>query len=340
MDRVVELGGFAAGYAGRLFAQAGCDVVRIETGEHHPAYVSDESMSLFLHANKRRIRTDDRDLIRRLTANAGVVICEGLNADAIENMGFDTWETPVKVSITPFGRTGPHRNWSASQNTILAMGGYTNLMGDEGREPLTLPGHYVDFQAGGYAYTAASACRLGQIEDVIDIGMLEVIMSLSQFTTVMWHCSGLVRSRHANDFWSVVPTNMFRCKDGWIYMNIVPQFWDAFTAFLESPELVLDERFIGNTRRMENRDSLHEIIAEKIMQWTREEIQQKAEESRIPIGAALDFVEVLNDPHLNERGFFQTLEDEQGHQVQSPRVPYRIDPLRLNELTLEPIQGS
>lgn len=340
MDRVLEIGSFAAGYAGRLFVQAGCDVVRVESPERHPSYVTDESMDLYLHPNKRRIRTNSLDLIKRLAEKASIVICEKENADGIVALGFDDWETPVKVAITPFGRTGPHRNWAASQNTILAMGGYTNLMGDPDRAPLTLPGHFVDFQTGGYAYTAASACRFADQANVIDVGMLETIMSLSQFTTVMWHCSGMVRSRHANDFWSVVPTNLFRCRDGWVYINIVPTFWDAFTTFLDSPELVLDERFMSNALRMQNRDALHEIIGEKMSQWSRAEIQQKAEMTRIPVGAALSFEEVLKDEHLEERAFWQTVVDEKGRVLRAPRVPFKIDDLRLDSMTIEKIEGS
>ena len=220
------------------------------------------------------------------------------------------------------------------------MGGFTNLMGDPDRAPLTLPGHFVDFQTGGYAYTAASACRFADQANVIDVGMLETIMSLSQFTTVMWHCSRMVRSRHANDFWSVVPTNLFRCKDGWVYINIVPTFWDPFTTFLDQPELVLDERFTSNALRMKNRDALHEIIATQMMQWTREEIQAKAEDTRIPIGAALSFEEVLDDQHLAERGFWQQVLSENGRVLRSPRVPFSIEDLRLDRISIEKVEGS
>ena len=340
MDRILEIGSYAAGYAGRLFVHAGCDVVRIESANRLPSYVSSEAMDLYLHANKRRIRTSNPDLIRRLAEKASIVICEKETADAFDELCFDDWETPVKVAITPFGRTGPHRNWAASQNTILAMGGYTNLMGDPDRAPLTLPGHFVDFQTGGYAYTAASACCFAEQTNVIDIGMLETIMSLSQFTTVMWHCSGMVRSRHSNDFWSVVPTNLFRCKDGWVYINIVPTFWDPFTTFLDQPELVLDERFTSNALRMKNRDALHEIIATQMMQWTREEIQAKAEHTRIPIGAALSFEEVLEDQHLAERGFWQRALSENGQVLRSPRVPFSIEDLRLDRISIEKVEGS
>ena len=325
MDRVLELGGFAAGYCGRLFVQAGCEVVRVENSQRPPAWVSDEAMDLYLHAGKRRIRTDDPALIADLAARADVVVAEGGTADAVQALGFETWDAPVKAAITPFGRTGPKRNWQASANVLLAMGGYTYIIGDPDRAPLTLPGHYPEFQGGAFAYAAANACRLAGERKLIDIGMLEVVMALSQFTTTMWHCGGLVRERHGSDFYYVVPTNLFRCADGWAYINIVPGFWDAFAAFLDRPELVLDERFETNESRRDHRDALHAIIGEVVAQMTRADIQRRMEESRIPIGIVQTLDDVLADPHLATRGFWQTVPRGDAPPVRSPRRGWRVD---------------
>lgn len=325
MDRVLELGGYAAGYCGRLFVQAGCDVVRVETGERPPAWVSDEAMDLYLHAGKRRIRTDDPRLIAELASRADVVVAEGHTADAVEALGFDAWDAPVRAAITPFGRTGPKRNWQASTNVLLAMGGYTYIMGDPDRAPLTLPGHYPEFQSGAFAYAAANACRLAGQSEVIDIGMLEVVMALSQFTTVMWHCDGAIRERHGSDFYHVVPTNLFRCADGWAHINIVPGFWDPFAAFLDLPELVLDERFGTNELRRQNRHALHAIIDAAVAPMTRAEIRRRAEDCRIPVGVVQSLDDVLADPHLAVRGFWQSVHGGESAPVRSPRRAWRSD---------------
>lgn len=324
MDRIVEIGGYAAGYCGRLFAQTGHKVARVETGVQDPAYVSQDAMSAFLHAGKQIVATNSVTLVGQLVEKADIVVVDADCADAIDDWRFDEWQSTVKVAITPFGRTGPQRNRQATPSTLLAMGGFTFLMGDPDREPLTLPGHFVEFQAGAFAFSAAQACRLGSMSNSIDISKLEVVMALSQFTTVMWHCANTVRSRHGNDFWSVVPTNMFRCKDGWVYINIVPGFWDPFVAFLDLPELVLDERFITNTRRMRNRDALHEVTQRVLCSLTRDEAQMRAVECRIPLGSILTFEEVLDDKHLAAREMWSEclLEGEKALKV--PRIPWLI----------------
>ncbi len=306
-ERVLEIGGHAAGFCGRLFVQSGADVVRVETAPV-PSYVSDAAMELYLHAGKRRVRTANQALIADLAAKADVVVAEAGTSAALDDLGIDDWAAPVKAAITPFGRTGPKRDWQATSNTLLAMGGYTYIMGDPGRAPLTLPGHYLEFQSGALAYTAANAARLAGEPSSIDIAMLDTLMALSQFTTVLWHCAGEIRSRHGSDYWSVVPTTQFRCVDGWVYVNIPPLFWEAFAAFLEQPELLADERFTTNPLRMENREPLHEIVAAKLSSMTKAEIESRAEECRIPAGVVKTMEEVLADPHLAERDFWQEVE--------------------------------
>ena len=80
------------------------------------------------------------------------------------------------VVISPFGLTGPKQNWQATPSTLLAMGGYTQIMGDADKAPLTLPGHYLEFQSGTLAYGVVQVSVLEDRRDLIDIGMFETLM--------------------------------------------------------------------------------------------------------------------------------------------------------------------
>ena len=317
-DRVLELGGFAAGFCGRSLARAGHDVVRIEPQQPPPAWASDEAMRCFLHAHKRSVTVTAQHEVTELANAADVVVVEAQSAAELHAMGFDSWQAPVKVAITPFGRTGPGRDWPATPHVLLALGGHTALMGDADRAPLSLPGHYAEFQTGQYACTLINACRLADISQSIDLSMLETILSLSQFTTAQWHCLGITRSRHGNDYWWVVPMNMFRVRDGWAYVNIVPDFWDAFLVFLERPELALDARFTDNDARMTNREALHAIIQSVMRDMDRAEAERRAEACRIPLGVVRTFDEMLADPHLQRRHFWDQAAATDGQGVRVP----------------------
>ena len=298
------MGGWAAAYCGRLFVQAGADVVRVDTDQMPAAWASDQAMDVFVHDGKRRVAVADVAL-HALAEAADVVVCEGANAQAVTALGVRQWSAPVKVIVTPFGLTGPKCDWVATPNVLLAMGGYTHLLGDAGGPPLNLPGHYVEFQSGTLAYALAQACRYTGQPHVADISMLETVMSLSQFTTVLWHCRGEVRGRHGNDFWYVAPSEMFACKDGWVYVNIVPQFWDPFTIFLDRPELLLDDRFATNDSRMVHREALHAEIAAALADIPAVVVEARARQCRVPVGVVRNLDEILEDPQLIARNYWR-----------------------------------
>lgn len=307
MIKVLEIGGYAAGYCGRLFARQGAEVTRLELEATPPAWASSAAMRTFLHAHKKNVTLKSAVEVREHASAFDVVICEADSADAIFELGFDDWQADIKVAMTPFGRTGPKRNWQATPSTLLAMGGYTFLMGDPGRAPLNLPGHYLEFQTGTIAYSAAMASFYAGQPDVLDVSMLETVLSLTQFTHVRWHCARDIRQRHGNDFYFVVPSNLFKTQDsGWVYINIVPAFWDAFVVFIEKPELLIDERFETNDLRIKHRHELYQMAVDVFASWTTDECIRRAEAARIPLGVVLTFSDVLKDPHLASRAFWES----------------------------------
>ena len=154
--------------------------------------------------------------------------------------------------------------------------------------------------------------------------MFESVMALSQFTTVLWTCAGEIRSRHGNDFWYAPPSNMFRCADGWVYVNVTPEFWDVFATCIDRPELVLDARFDTNVHRMVNHEALYEIVAEAFAPLLRKECIARATAHRFPCGELLSLDETLNDPHLAARDFWQQVEGA-GGPIRSPRRAWRMD---------------
>ena len=316
---MLELGGLAAGFCGRLFQHAGADVVRLGNvlpGLTDP-WVSTAAIERFLHSGKTPADIADRSLLRELVRKADVVIAEGTAAE-IESLGWEDLQN-IHVAITPFGLTGPKRNWRCSSAVLLAMGGYTYLMGDPDKPPLTLPGHYVEYQSGQYAYIAAAASLYQGKPHSIEISMLETLASLSQMTSVMWTCDGQIRQRHGSSFGVLYPISQFPCADGWFHVNVVPTFWPAFVQMLGAPEVEHDPRFATSQSRVDNADELDVVIHQHLGDKTKAEILALGEQARVPTGVLMTLDEVLDDPHLRERRFFS---ESQG--LRTPGLAYRF----------------
>ncbi len=302
--KVLEIGGYAAGYCGRLFARGGAEVLRAECAPPQPAWVSQRAMHLFLHPRKQMLEADATELAA-LAAQVDLLVCEADTADALAALGYHQWRTPLKVAITPFGLTGPKRNWRATSNVLLAMAGHTHLVGAPEREPLTVMGHYLDFQTGALAYAAANAHRIAKISTNIDISALETAATHHHWTQARLHTSGDIRSRHDSDYWYCAPAHLYPCKDGHVCTLVNANFWEPFALMLGQPELIVDERFGTNRRRMENREALHKIVKSKFSQYTRDELECLAVEFRLPLAGLRCEQEVLDDAHLAARNFWE-----------------------------------
>ena len=159
--RILDLGGSPTAYATKVLADLGADVVKVEPpgGEaRSPAFA-------YLNTSKRSVTLGletegGRELFRKLAARADAVF-EALPREALDRMGIGDRtlraEHPrlVWVAISPFGRTGPRRDWKGSNLTGWAMAGVSITVGDSDRAPLT-PGGVVPLASNLTALNAAN----------------------------------------------------------------------------------------------------------------------------------------------------------------------------------------
>lgn len=170
--RVLDLSEELGAYCGRLLADLGADVIRIEPPGGDPArrlepfyhdQLHDErSLHWFTHqAGKRGITLDlitasGQALFRRLLASADVVI-ESFPPGYLDRFGLGPLtllaEKPdlVVTSITPFGQTGPYQNYTAGDLELMALSGCMSVAGEPGKPPLRVSHPQASYWAGTYA---------------------------------------------------------------------------------------------------------------------------------------------------------------------------------------------
>jgi len=315
--RVVEISDNenAAAYAGKIFARWGAEVIKIETPHRQQVKMADD---LYLNAGKRHISIDYFDnsqhgLFSAILSEADIILTDLSPKILDEHKIFEfANNNSVKVSISPYGLSGPYRDYEATETTILAQGGYTFLSGDIGRTPLTLPGRYPYYQAGTFAYIAATAQYLSGIviseRETIEISIFETVVGLHQFTDVMWSQHREIRSRHGNQWQNLCPTTMVRCADGWIGFNILPRFWEPFAFMLGIGEKAHDLGYEKNSERMKRIDEISSIIEDVFSDQDRAALFKIGQETwRVPLGIQQSLGEVLDDEHLNYRDFWKTI---------------------------------
>jgi formyl-CoA transferase len=115
--------------------------------------------------------------------------------------------------------------------------------------------------------------------------------------------------------------------------------WQAFCRTLGQPELAGDPRFNDNAARHNNLEELSRIIEEWTSRRPKYEVMRLMGEAGVPCGAVLDSVELLNDPHMKERGMIVSIDHPVRGKFTMPGCPVKLEDSPA-EVTSAPLLGQ
>jgi formyl-CoA transferase len=101
--------------------------------------------------------------------------------------------------------------------------------------------------------------------------------------------------------------------------------WGALWQTLGRPEIADDPRFTDRKERRQHIEELTQIVESWTSQRSKQEVMRIMGEAGVPCGAVLDSVELLNDPHLRERGMIATVDHPVRGEFTMPGCPVRLD---------------
>ena len=331
--RVLEIGGgVAAAFATRWMAGFGADVVRSDAARE--TLGRDEQA--FLLAGKRRVGAGDARL-RELALAADIVVEDGAPG-ALAKRGLDPLglrrEKPalVVVSLTPFGQTGPAAHWRATNLVAHAMGGILSLTGVASRPPLANGGNQAWMLLGLNGFSAAMATYFGALVhgegDWLDIsaqecgaGMLEYYGPRAAFDNTPTTRLG----NRVNCLWGI-----FRVADGFAGVCALQRQAPAFLAMTGDPALA-DPRFLDPMYRLTADAAIGELVAHWFSDKKKRDLLEMGERHKVPIGAVMTPLDLLANPSLDERGFFDSVVTPAGV-ARVPGRPFLGIPWRAGEL--------
>src|ERR1700733_14192304 len=294
--RVLDLSGPVGSYGGRLLADAGADVVKVELpagdelrrqGPFAGRQPGPERSLAFAyyHANKRGIVLDYRSpealgMLAELGASADVVLVTPPVA------GFDpaSRELPwaasdtVVCAITPFGLTGPYRSWRATHLTSCALGGGMYQYGPSEGPPLVLPGRQLSDHAGtpaAIAVLAALRARSAVGGQFIDISAHEVLGSSLYELHRYTNFQDIMRRRDR----STGVGGMWPCRDGLVeFAASTQKHWAGFVRLLGSPPELSDPALADPAVRQQRAEEIMAVVGPAILAMSREEFVGRGQE--------------------------------------------------------------
>jgi formyl-CoA transferase len=258
--RVLELGNLiAAPYCGRLFAEFGAEVIKVErprSGDElrqWRALRGDTSMFWYLHARNKKsitldLRTSEGQAIARELARRVDVLIENFRPGTLEKWNLDPDQLKqlnpdlIIVRISGYGQTGPYRDRPGFASVAEGVGGMRHVIGYPDRPPVRTGVSLGDSLAGMYGAIGALIALLhrdrvrhergpsrpgdaGQAEapglgQIVDVALYESIFAVMESLIPDYDAYGVVKQRSGALLHGVAPTNIYPCgSDQWVIIG-------------------------------------------------------------------------------------------------------------------------
>lgn len=354
--RILDLADEKGAYCSKLFADLGADVIKVEkpggdATRDIPPFINDiphQEGSLFFayhNINKRSITlnlecSQGSDIFRRLVKTANIIVVT-FPPEYMDRIGIgysrlkEINPAIILTSITPFGLTGPHKDYKGVDIVTWAMGGIMNQSGNPDGPPVVGQGWQSYYVASAYAAVGTFIAlyhrrKSGQGQQV-DVSIQECVASLLEGTNPIFVYEGRVVHRLGSQHPLAYPSRIFTCKDGYWLTNLNnAPLWNALVSWIVSDGVGVEElsrpeyQNLDIRRQPENDKIITPLINKWGMLHTKDEIFHEGQKRRLPVGPAMTVEEVVKDPHLNDREFFVEADHPFLGKFRYPGAPYKF----------------
>lgn len=375
--RVVELAGDPAGeMLGKLLAQMGAEVVKVEPPEGSPTraigpfagdrHDPDHSLTFwYYNTNKRSVvidyRTDEgRTALLELAAGADVFVST-LRPVELDSLGL--WPAALRavsdqlivVSITPFGLDGPWADRLSSDLVGLALGSPLNSCGyDDHTIPPIRPGGDQGYQSAcSFALMALMLALVNRQQsgtgDLIDVGMHDCLAVSAELANPYWFYPKVLVHRQTCRHAQPTPTApaLFRCGDDrYVYFVLFVadnKPWQSLVEWMETKGVavdLLDPEYDDPRHRQENFGHIQELVEVFFLLQTAEEAYHDGQARGLPIGIVYAPDDLFDDEHLVARDFFVTVEHGDVAPAKYPGAPMRFSSYQAVDMVRAPRLGE
>lgn len=350
--KVLEYAQLVSGpYCTKLLADLGAEVIKIEPPDGDEArrrepFLKDaphpERSGLFFYLNTNKLgitlnlnTATGRKVLKELVKETDVLV-EDNPPKAMKELGLDYESLKainprlIMTSITPFGQTGPYRDYKAYHLNTYHGSGLAKILADvlpdEVKKPLKGAGFLGDYDAG----LSAAVAIMGALYSRLFTGMGQHIDTSKQESLIALERVEI--GMYGNEGFSMMSTvtiqgmlgGLQRCKDGYVVLTMPMEHqWEALVKLMGNPDWAQDERYKDEFFRAQHAQELNDYIAEWLSNHSMDEVFHQAQALSCPIGAVTTPKDLLASEQLKAREFFTEVEHPEMGKVKCPAAPYR-----------------
>lgn len=340
-------------YATFLLATAGAEVIKVEPpgGEslRRRGVVGGAALPFaMLNGCKRslvlNLKTEGGKGILRDLARTADVLVENFAPGVMERLGLGCAALQaanprlIYAQSSGYGSTGPYRDYPAMDLTVQAMAGVMSITGFPDRPPVKAGPALCDFFAGVHLYGAITTALYERektgIGRQVEVAMMDAVYpSLSSSLGLHFGTGGDVPSRTGNRHGGLAeaPYNVYPATNGYIAIICVGDVhWRSLLTAMGRQDLADDPRFASLGDRVAHMDEVDAAVSAWTATQSKEALFALLLAHRVPCAPVRSLDEVVNDPHMHERGSLQWQDHPELGRIVVQHSPLRFagDPLR------------
>ncbi|MFP7479109.1 CaiB/BaiF CoA transferase family protein [Terribacillus saccharophilus] len=316
----------AAPFGTALLGDFGAEVTKVEipgrgdTSRSVGPFKGDEPLRWpGLSRNKKSLTLDLHksagvEIMKKLAATHDILV-ENFRPGTLEKwgVGYDVLKeinpNLIMIRVSGYGQTGPFREKAGFGTPATAFSGYTYLQGFTDRHPVSPPFSLTDYICGIYvAFAAVTALYHRDTKEagegqMIDVALYESVFRMMEFLIAEYDQLGKIRERSPGLAGHSSPSGTFKTKDDhWVVLvTSTDTTFNRLAAAMDRTDLLSDTRYHTNASRLENNDSMNQIVAEWIGKHPREVLLNKLDDHGVPISPVLSIADIFENEHYQAR---------------------------------------
>jgi crotonobetainyl-CoA:carnitine CoA-transferase CaiB-like acyl-CoA transferase len=353
---------WAGAYLTNVLATFGAETIKVESVDHLDVwrgggtFAMDQKIKIWecsplwnsVNSNKFGITLDlgnekGREVYKKLVKTSDIVV-ENFTHRVMENFKLDYPHlieiNPelIMISLPAYGGTGPLKNVPGFATPIEMMSGFAYLMGYPDKAPTICGTGFTDAIAGTNGVIAVMFAMLYRqltgTGQYIDLSQVEAATSLIGDTIADYSVNKHIQTRRANEHPYMAPHGYYRCKGDEMWVGIAiasDDEWASFCKAIGEPAWTQEGKYSDTLQRWQNRSELDVQVEEWTSQHDHIEVMNTLQKVGVAAGPYFTSVELLNDPHIKERGVFQYVD-----RAVAGRQPYLVPtiPMRLSDVSV------
>ncbi len=330
----------------------GADVIKLErpgVGDQTRTWVppafgeGDDAESAYyssVNRNKRSVVLNlaseaGRDVFRDLAREADIVV-ENFRVGKTAEWGLDypdlVDENPglIYCGLSGYGEWGPDRDAPAYDIVMQAKGGLMSITGVEDGPPVRIGVALADIGAGMYATQAILAALLERelgdgTGQKIDVSLLDGQAAWMSYMAANYFASGDPPGRMGSKHPNIAPYQAYETKDDYVVVGCsADSFWPRLCEALDRPDLLADERFEINEKRVRNREALDEALEAEFAAMSTDEAVETLTSHDVPASHVRDMEELFDDPQIEARDMRVTMDHPTAGTIEVPGSPMKF----------------